>query len=151
MQLTCASHHFGEHAISIDIYEPIITMLKKLDFEVRKGSATKLRQRISEELFQLGWSDKTKIDSENDITITSMKGNVGLCMQTGNVSRFYADILKLQFMYIKDKVTAAIYIIPTKTASQKMGSNIAYFERFVEELNLYKHIITIPILIIGIE
>lgn len=110
MQLTCASHHFGENAISTDLYEPIITMLNKLDFEVQKGSAAKLRQRISEELFQLGWSDKTKIDSENDITITSMKGNIGLCMQTGNVSRFYADILKLQFMYIKDKVTAAIYI-----------------------------------------
>lgn len=151
MILTIASHHFGEQAVPNELIEPLVEMLRNISFEVRKGSATELRKIVLESLFYLGWSDKTKIDSGNDITITSMKGNVGLCLQTGNVSRFYADILKLQSLYIKDKASSAIYILPTKTASLKMGSNIAYFERLVEELNLYKHIITIPIMIIGIE
>ncbi|MGF9911561.1 BglII/BstYI family type II restriction endonuclease [Paenibacillus ehimensis] len=151
MIITTTAHHFGDQAIPSEIIEPVITILRDISFEVRKGSATKLRRIVLESLFRLGWSDKTKIDSGNDITITSMKGNVGLCLQTGNVSRFYADILKLQSLYIKDKAASAIYILPTKNASLKMGSNIAYFERLVEELNLYKHIITIPIMIIGIE
>lgn len=151
MRLVISSHHFGDQAIPSEIVEPIILALKDTLFEVRKGSATKLRKIVLELLFNLGWSDKTRIDSSNDITITSMKGDIGLCLQTGNVSRFYADILKLQSLYIKDKASSAIYILPTKNASLKMGSNIVNFERLVEELNLYKHIITIPILIIGIE
>lgn len=151
MIISTASHHFGNHAVSSDIIDPILSILTDLPFEVRKGSASKLRKIVLESLFKLGWSDKTKIVSGNDITITSMKGDIGLCLQTGNVSRFYADILKLQSLYIKDKASAAMYILPTKNASLKMGSNIAYFERFVEELGLYKHIITIPIMIIGIE
>ncbi|GIP35973.1 BglII/BstYI family type II restriction endonuclease [Paenibacillus sp. J2TS4] len=151
MRLVISSHHFGDQAIPSEIVEPIILALKDTLFEVRKGSATKLRKIVLELLFNLVWSDKTRIDSSNDITITSMKGDIGLCLQTGNVSRFYADILKLQSLYIKDKASSAIYILPTKNASLKMGSNIVNFERLVEELNLYKHIITIPILIIGIE
>ncbi len=151
MIITTTSHHFGGFAIPSDILDPVVTMLRELDFEVRKGSAKQLRKIILDQLFRLGWSDKTRIDSGNDITITSMKGNIGLCLQTGNVSRFYADILKLQSLHLKDRALSAIYILPTKNASKQFGSNIVYFDRFVEELDLYKHIITIPIFIIGIE
>ncbi|WP_025692055.1 BglII/BstYI family type II restriction endonuclease [Paenibacillus zanthoxyli] len=151
MKVYCSSHHYGDQAISSELSSPIIEMLTNLSFEVKKGTGKKLRKIISDALVKLGWSDKIRVDSENNITITSMKGNIGLCLQTGNVSRFYADILKLQSLYIKDKADAAIYIIPMKSASKKIGSNHAYFERLVEELNLYKHIITLPMLVIGLE
>ncbi|MGN7384083.1 BglII/BstYI family type II restriction endonuclease [Paenibacillus sp. SAFN-117] len=151
MRIVISSHHFGDRAVSSEDSEPILSALKDTEFEIIQGSATRLRKIIIGLLFNLGWSDKTRIDSSNDITITSMKGDIALCLQTGNVSRFYADILKLQTLYIKDKASSAIYILPTKNAALRMGSNIVNFERFVEELNLYKHTITIPILIIGVE
>ncbi|MBA9085985.1 hypothetical protein FHR92_002457 [Fontibacillus solani] len=151
MRLAISSHHYGDRAVPSEVSEPIISALEGAEFEISKGSATRLRKIILGLLFNLGWSDKTRINSNNDITITSMKGDIGLCLQTGNVSRFYADILKLQSLYIKDKASSAVYILPTKNASLKMGSNIVNFDRFVEELNLYKHTITIPILIIGVE
>ncbi|MFC6334256.1 BglII/BstYI family type II restriction endonuclease [Paenibacillus septentrionalis] len=151
MRIAISSHHFGDKAVSSEDSEPILSALKDAEFEISQGSATRLRKVILGLLFNLGWSDKTRIDSSNDITITSMKGDIALCLQTGNVSRFYADILKLQTLYIKDKASSAIYILPTKNAALRMGSNIVNFERFVEELNLYKHTITIPILIIGVE
>ncbi|MBE0342014.1 restriction endonuclease [Paenibacillus sp. 28ISP30-2] len=151
MRIITSSHHYGDQAIPSESIESIVNALTETLFEIKKGSATQLRKVVLGTLFNLGWSDKTKIDSNNDLTITSMKGDIGLCLQTGNVSRFYADILKLQSLYLKDKASAAIYILPTKNASLKMGSNIAYYERLAEELNLYRHIITIPIVIIGVE
>lgn len=80
-----------------------------------------------------------------------MKDSVGLCLQTGNVGRFYADMLKLQTLYLNGKIESGIVILPTNHAAKLMGDNLANFERFIRELNLYKKIITIPIHVIGIE
>jgi hypothetical protein len=46
---------------------------------------------------------------------------------------------------------AAIYIIPSKDAAKKIGSNIVNFNRFTFELNLFKEIITIPTFVVGIN
>ena len=100
---------------------------------------------------ELGWSDQVKVDKEHNITITSMRNNVGLCLQLGNMARFYADILKLEVLHQKDTAISAIYILPTKALAVILGSNIVHFDRFTEELNIFKHIITIPIAVIGIE
>ncbi len=80
-----------------------------------------------------------------------MHSNVALCLQTGNMSRFYADLLKLEYLFKDRKAIAAVYIIPTKRRAREMGSNLAHFERFVEELDLFKDIITVPTLVIGLE
>ncbi|MEJ9302012.1 BglII/BstYI family type II restriction endonuclease [Priestia megaterium] len=151
MKVLNYSHNFGENAIEAKIVEPLIDFLESLEFPILAGTSKRLRQTVEEELQNYGWSDKVKIHYEKDLTITSMKKNIGLCIQTGNVSRFYADLLKLQALFLKDKIKAAIYIIPSKEASKKLGSNIANADRFIDELSIFKHIITIPILVISIS
>ncbi|OZQ67683.1 restriction endonuclease [Paenibacillus sp. VTT E-133280] len=151
MKLTLHSHNFGSEAISEQVLNPLMKRLSEIQFEFRENSATDLRKLVLECLIELGWSDQVKVDRESNITITSMKNNVGLCLQLGNMARFYADILKLEVLHQKDTAVSAIYILPCKNAASKLGSNIAHFDRFTEELSIFKHIITIPIAVIGLE
>ncbi|WP_060209923.1 BglII/BstYI family type II restriction endonuclease [Sporosarcina koreensis] len=151
MKLFIFNHPLGAQAIRDEILKPLIESLESIPFEINKGCASSLRETIKRQIQLQGWSGETRVDKSNNITITSMKDNIGLCLQTGNVGRFYADMLKLQTLYLNGKIDAGIYIIPTNNAAKKMGGNLANYERFIRELDLYKKIITIPIHVIGIE
>lgn len=151
MKLFTYNHPLGAQSIPDDILEPLIESLASIQFEFKKGCATNVRETIMRQIQLQGWSGKIRVDKSNNITITSMKDNVGLCLQTGNVGRFYADMLKLQTLYLNGKIDSGIVIIPTNNAAKIMGGNLANYERFIRELDLYKKIITIPIHVIGIE
>lgn len=151
MKITMYSHNFGKEAIPEHILQPIIERLSQIEFEFRAKSAPMLRKIILSTLAELGWSDQIKVDKESNITITSMKDSIGLCLQLGNMARFYADLLKLEMLHKKDKAVSAIYILPSKKAASKLGDNIAQFDRFSEELSIFKHVITIPIAVISLE
>lgn len=145
------SHNFGIHAVASEDFDKVRDLLEQIRYDFKSFSATDLRNMFLEEITKMGWSGKIKVDRDLKITIPAMKNGIGLCFQTGNMGRFYPDTLKLETLYRKDKATSAIYIIPTKKAALIIGSNIAYYERAQRELELFKHIITIPIVLIGIE
>lgn len=111
----------------------------------------KLRARILDALSKKGWSAQVRISVDTKITITSILKDTGLCLQTGNMSRFYADLLKLQTLFCKKKVSAGIYILPTKLESKRIGSNVAHFDRFVDELHVFTETLTIPLIVYGFE
>ncbi|RUL47227.1 BglII/BstYI family type II restriction endonuclease [Lysinibacillus antri] len=151
MKLFTYNHHLGAQAIPDNVLQPLIESSETIQFKIKKGCAPSLRETIKRQIQLQGWSEEIKVDKSNKITITSMKDNVGLCLQTGNVGRFYADMLKLQTLYLNGKIDSGIVIIPTNNAAKIMGGNLANYERFIRELDLYKKIITIPIHVIGIE
>lgn len=97
-----------------------------------------------------GWSDEVKVSADAKISITSHKDDVGLCIQTGNMSRFYADLLKLEFLFKQGRIKAAFYILPDKALSKQWGENIANYERFVNEVGIFAKILNTPLYIIGI-
>jgi hypothetical protein len=135
---------------------PILTReiqacLASINFNIYKGCGRNLRDKILETLYQSGWSESILLHSNSGISITSYKNEHGLCLQTGNVSRFYADLLKIEYLRKKEKISAGFYIIPTKKVARIIGSNIANFERFVKELQLFEEILTTPIIILGIQ
>lgn len=129
----------------------ILHAIQSISVRLESGCSSRLRQSIQEYLSYLGWSSKVQLSYDSRITITAMKNDCALCLQTGNISRIYADLLKLEYLYRKEKMKLAIYILPTKKNARIMGSNLAYFERLVEELNLFNVIISTPILVIGID
>jgi hypothetical protein len=49
----------------------------------------------------------------SDKTVTSMKDEVGLCLQTGNMARMYADLIKLLTLYLDNAIKAAAIIVPS--------------------------------------
>lgn len=96
-----------------------------------------------------GWSDRVSLSSDAKISITSKKSNIGLCLQTGNMGRFYADLIKLEFLHKQGIIASAIYIIPTLQLALRLGENIANYERFCREVTIFSTIINIPLLIMG--
>lgn len=116
-----------------------------------KNGATAIRAQVVEKLDQLGWSGNVRVSPDHNITVTGMKGNLAACVQFGNMSRFYADLLKLQALFERGKCDGAIFILPTKKAADAMASNIANADRLVKELQLFRSIINIPIKVLGVE
>jgi hypothetical protein len=110
-----------------------------------------VKQQMLAQLREHGWSAEVRLHPQRRISLTSVKERVGLCLQTGNMARFYADLLKLQLQFAGGKIDSAVYILPTKDAARQIGSNIANFERFTAELRIFEPVITIPILVIGIQ
>lgn len=149
MDLEIYSHNYGQQAIPPVMLKKMKNAINSIKFNYQRNSASVLRKLILDELHMLGWSDKTRIDVDTKITVTAMKEQIALCLQTGNMSRMYADLIKLQYLYQKDRAEAAFYLLPTKDTAKEMGSNMANLERLVTELKLYKHIISIPIVVIG--
>jgi len=144
-------HGPGEAVLPEEVVRFVTDSIGKLKFTFAHGCSTKLREKILCSLRTQGWSDKVRLSAGSKITITAMRGNIALCLQTGNMSRFYADLLKLQYLFQNGKVAAAIYIVPTKRRAKEMGSNLAHFERFIEELELFREIIAVPTLVIGLD
>lgn len=151
MTIETYSHQNAESIVNPKIKKDILQILGTTRFTIHEGCADRLRKLLLSEIKSVGWSDDFKIDAHSQISLTSCNDDHALCLQTGNMSRFYADLLKLQYVYKNKKAFAAFYLIPSKEAAKNMGSNIAHFERFVFELQLFKDIVTIPTLVIGMK
>lgn len=119
---------------------------------VESHATDSIRCHVRSEITQQGWSGEVPIAPNfTSVTVFSLKDNLAIQVQTGNVSRVFYDLLKLQFLFNRNKIDAAALAVPSKNAAQRLGSNIVNFERLCGELQLYDRIITVPILVIAFE
>ena len=115
-------------------------------------AAGDIRDTLVTSLQTSGWSAKTRMSKESGISISSMKGTTGLCMQTGgNMARMYADWLKLQQLYVTGKITCGVMIVPSKPTAKLLGDNIVHASRLVQELAFFNKVIHIPLIIFSFE
>lgn len=142
-------HQDCQRLSSTLLLEDIRSTITQVEWSKRE-TAKEFRSKLLVELAELGWSDRVRIDSRSNINITSVMHGTGLCVQTGNMSRFYADLLKLETLHRNNLIHSAIYIIPLKHWASEIGSNIANYERFIEELEIFEATVTIPIVVFGI-
>jgi hypothetical protein len=92
-----------------------------------------------------------RIAQNFDLTVTGRYRDLAFQIQTGNISRAMYDLLKLQYLYLQEKIEAAALAVPTKTASALIASNVANVDRVWSEVQLFDRVITFPLLIIGFE
>jgi hypothetical protein len=151
MNIRTFSHHCKLEDWSDEEIAPVVDLLRNLEFRIDSGCSSKLRDCILNIFQSRGWSSKVKLSHSTEITITAIKDKYGLCFQTGNMSRFYADLLKLQYLFQKGTIYKALYLLPSKHNAKIIGGNVANYERMTKELQLFGDIITIPIFIIGID
>ncbi|MGC6480568.1 MAG: hypothetical protein ACON42_09335 [Flavobacteriaceae bacterium] len=126
-------------------------LLKTFDFQLEKGSAPILRESLLPEFRCRGWSAEFLFYPQSKLSVTAIGFDCGLCLQTGNMSRLYADLIKLEYLFTNGVIIGGIYILPTKRAAKAMGSNIANFERLTQELTIFQQVITLPLVVFGIE
>lgn len=144
------SHMHADRVIPALIRKQIEESISSCTTKACRGTATTLRRELSAKLAQKGWPIKVRIDTSSKITITSLKDDIGLCLQMGNMGRVYADLLKLQTTFLQRKIKAGVIIVAVKRVAMTMGQNIVNFERLVGELAIFSKTITMPLLVIGI-
>ena len=142
-------HRDGRLIVPEHQIEGIKDIIRQIQPIVRKNTVTEIRDDIVHGLDCQGWSGEYRLDATSKITISSVQDNIGLCLQTGNVSRIYADLLKLQTLYLKGKIKAGIIIVPQKELAVKLASNMASFERLISELPIFAQVISLPLVVIG--
>lgn len=152
MRTIIYNYRSGREIIPEDIINGVTQLINGLDYSLGKYEIKNLKDDLSAQLATLGWSGKVSLSSKSNISITAMLKNIGLCTQTGNMARMYADLMKLQALYMDEKIKAAVFVIPTKACANSFGGNVANYERFLNELtNIFSKVITVPMLIIGFD
>jgi len=131
--------------------DEVCTSLSPVLMPVHRGSTSLVRAQVLQKLRQLGWSSACRIDRERRLRIGGIRDGTGACVQTGNVARLYADLLKLESSYRQRQIKAALYLVPTKHLARVLGQNLAYYERVLNELPSYREILTMPMIIIGFD
>jgi hypothetical protein len=131
--------------------EEVCASLSPIHMRACRGSAPLVRAQILQRLEQLGWSSACRIDHQHMLRIGGIKDGTGTCVQTGNVARVYADLLKLESSFRQQQIEAALYFVPTRHLGRVLGQNLAYYERVAQELRSYDRIITIPMVLVGFD
>lgn len=114
-------------------------------------AAPNIRKALLENLVKSGWSGEVTVTAGSAITISSSKDNIGLCLQTGNMSRMYADLMKLQKLFLDDSIKAGVILVPTASAAKALGSNIANADRLKKELEIFRKVIHMPLVLYAFE
>lgn len=151
MTVTEFSHNKARQLIPDDVLRSVFGVLEAVTWNFY-GTTQEFRESLLRGLGQNGWSDSVRVDTRSKINITSIYDKTGLSVQTGNTSRIYADLLKLETLYKNKTITGAIYVVPTKQWVRSLeASNMASFERLVEELNVFNASITLPLMVYGVQ
>lgn len=151
MNFSIHDHCGGLAAVPVDLRKEIESAIGACDIEPGKGKAAYIGRSIVASLANFGWSGKVQLARESKITITSVKDSVGLCLQTGNMARFYADLIKLQQMFLNNTIKAGVMIIPTRAAAKRLGDNIAHANRLQCELEIFRSVIHMPLIVLAVD
>ena len=150
MKVTTFNHQHGAKNIPSDHVNAVLNATQSIPNPKKNGVRDHLLKTLKN---KHGWSDEVKLALDSKITITAKKGDVGLCLQTGNMGRMYADLLKLECLFKAKVLKAAILIVPTRRLAKEheYGANVAQFERVARELPIFDKVITIPMVVIGMD
>ncbi len=145
------SHCGGDKLLTAALQKEIGTAIAAITIKPTVGAAAKMRDSFLLSLKGSGWSSEVSVSRDSDMTITSLKNGVGLCLQTGNMARIYADLMKLQAMYLDNSIKAAAIVLPSHPIAKQLGSNIAQAKRLERELEIFKKAYHVPTLIFALE
>ena len=150
MRTQLYNYRSGQQIIPEDIRNSVLCSIEGISYTIGKNEVRDFNKDLLDKLHEQGWSDSIPLSVYSKISITSERDRIGLCVQTGNVARIYANLLKLQTMFTDEKIHAGILALPIKECADAFGKNIANYERFLRELTLvFSKVITIPLLIVG--
>lgn len=151
MRTSIYEHRSGLRVIPKEILDDVICVIEDIHPVLSKNTVTQIKKDLKRGIEIKGWAGEYRLDANSKITISSYLNGVGMCVQTGNVSRIYADLLKLQALYMKGNICSGIILTPQSDTAKELGFNMANFERLVRELPIFSQVITMPIVVIGFD
>ncbi|SOY54127.1 conserved hypothetical protein [Cupriavidus taiwanensis] len=151
MKFYTYSHCAGDKAVPKGHQKEIEAAISSISVKPAQGAAKKVRDAFLVAIKTYGWSGEVQVSKESDMTVTSSKSGVGLCLQTGNVARIYADIIKLQTLYFDNAISCAAIVVPSNEVARLFGKNIAQASRLERELEIFKKTYHVPTLVYALE
>jgi len=145
------SHLGGADTVPASTQAEVEQAITGIDVKPANGAAEKIRKAFIKGISAHGWTGEVPVSHGSKITVTATKNEIALCLQTGNMSRIYADLLKLQTMYLKQDITAALIVLPSYPVAKKLGSNIANANRLERELPIFSRAYSVPTLVYSLE
>jgi hypothetical protein len=151
VKLSTHEHCGGNSVLPIALRKEIESAIAKCSVIPARRAAPRIGAAIEGALTNAGWSGEVRLAGASGITITSAKLGVGLCLQTGNMSRMYADLLKLQQMFLKGSIKVGVMIVPGLLAAKEMGENIINADRLKRELDIFRSVIHMPLVVFAFD
>ncbi len=151
MKVSIYSHCSGEERVPDAILSEVVAAAAALEIRAERGAAPRIRSQFLVELHEKGWTGEVTVARGSDMSITSMHEGIGLCLQTGNMARMYADLIKLQTLYLDNAIEAAIFVLPSQPLALAIGDNIAQAARLERELEIFRKAYYVPTLVLALE
>ena len=96
MRTQIYDHRSGLKVVPHDIVDDVEKIIWDISPTLSRRTVKRLKESIRERLEKKGWTGEYRLDTSSKITISSYLRGIGLCFQTGNVGRIYADLLKFR-------------------------------------------------------
>ena len=149
-------HQNADARIPVNVLKEIERAVRSISIPDGPIAPNVITRPIREALTRCGWSEEVFLSRESKITISGQKNDIGLAIQFGNISRIYADLLKLQSLFLDAKLRGAVVIVPAWAllfSLSKTGGtdNRCNLERVKRELPIYSLVVTMPIAFYGIN
>lgn len=151
MKYTTYSHCAGKERVPKKIQVDVADAIAAVEAQYEKGGVRRMRGPLATALKQRGWSGEVDVARGSEMTITGMQDRIGLCLQTGNMARVYADLMKLQTLYLDNAIDGAVIIVPSRELAIAIGDNVAYAERVERELEIFRKAYHVPTLLFSLE
>ena len=118
---------------------------------MKPGCTSKIRSHVDTVLKIDGWAVPYQINGKNDLKITARKEDMVFQIQTGNISRYSYDLLKLQYVYSEGFARCACLAVPSLKASKLISGNLANGERIANEMEIFRKFINVPLLLLTFD
>ena len=125
--------------------------------KIQKGRQPAINALLKDLFLEKGWEGEKKVfnDSDNDLVIDFWKNNIGVDVAFNHRSFIGGDLLRLQAgAEIKNMINVGIYVCGTKDFLKYVSKDhcsIVSFERVKWYLENFYSVLTVPILLIGLE
>ncbi len=145
------SHCDGDKAIPKPLQKSVADAITAVKTKLAPGASAKIRDEIMNRLTTEGWSVEVRVAHDSEMTITSIRDHIGLCLQTGNMARAPYDLLKLQTLYYDGHIKAATMIVPSRDAAKKLGKGLVDASRLEREMTIFKKAYNVPTVVFSLE
>jgi hypothetical protein len=151
--VSTASHRLAQALLETDgLYKNVLSLAAAPAVQVGPRSSRVIKKHFADRLRETGWALDVKVEPGLGVALNAMKNDVALHIQTGNMARAFYDLMKMQSLHIQYRARCGVLILPSVAAAQLLGDNIANFDRVRQELErVFFHVVTIPVLLVGIE
>lgn len=139
MRTQIYDHRSGLKVVPNDIVADVKNIIWNINPALSKKTVSSLKESVRERLEKEGWTGEYRLDATSRITISSYLRGVGLCFQTGNVGRIYADLLKLQTLYTKGNIIAGIILVPQIKTAKGICGRSCYPARCAQQSYVFRN------------